>query len=218
MRSVTTQLAEGVVTGVERTIALDVAENFSRLYAQTHLSIFRYIYGIHGGPQEDVEDLTAETYIRAWRARRRFVGDEDAALRWLLQIARHLVIDSHRKRARRGIPDNIEDFSIASKNGSPEDQTLANEQVALLARMLEALSERQREILVLRYILGWRVNNIADYLRMAPNTVSVTIRRSLDRLRKDWPRPQPAVKPFDKELYALWAAGKLAETNDEIQR
>lgn len=167
---------------------LKSTEAFADLYDRTHVIVFRYIYGIHGGPPQEVEDLTADTFIRAWRARRRFEGDDDDALRWLLQIARRLVIDAHRRRGRRGIPDNIEDLALSDGGASPEQRAQLAEQRRLLFAMLDNLSERQREILVLRYMLGWKVKNIARHLDMQPNTVSVTIRRALKRLRREWPR------------------------------
>ena len=42
-------------------------------------------------------------------------------------------------------------------------------------------------MVVLRYLLGWRVKEIAHYLDIPENTVSVTVRRSLARLRAGWP-------------------------------
>jgi RNA polymerase sigma-70 factor (ECF subfamily) len=211
VEGVSFRIAEALISA-ERGISLDDADAFGHLYAQTHLIVFRYIYGLHGGPQEDVEDLTAETFVRAWRTRTRFEGSDDDALRWLLQIARHLVIDSHRRSSRRGIPGDIDELSIASGAGSPEEHTLANEQRRLLSTMLHTLTDRQREILILRYILGWRVKNIASYLDMTPNTVSVTIRRTLDRLRREWPEQEDSSLESwwdDGSLLSTWVAGRL---------
>jgi RNA polymerase sigma-70 factor (ECF subfamily) len=183
-----------VLDALTRSLAEEVArplrsaEAFADLYDRTHLIVFRYIYGIHGGPAEEVEDLAADTYIRAWRARRRFEGDQDDALRWLFQIARRLVIDAHRRRGRRGIPDNIDDLMLSDSGVSPEQRAQAAEQRRVLLRTLDNLPDRQREILVLRYMLGWPVKLIARHLDMLPNTVSVNIRRALKRLRQDWPQ------------------------------
>ena len=174
-----------------QTFNLHDAGNFARLFDRTHLPIFRYIYGIHGGPRDEVEDLTAETFTRAWKARHRFTGDEDAALRWLFQIARNLVIDSSRRSKVRGTHQRLEDIGtniqLASRDLSPEELLSIREQYQTLDLLLNNLSTEQREMLILRYILGWQVKQIASYLDMAENTVSVYIRRILIRLRKDWP-------------------------------
>lgn len=48
---------------------------FRKLYERNRLPVFRYVYGLTGGPQEEAEDLTAETFLRAWKARHDFQGD-----------------------------------------------------------------------------------------------------------------------------------------------
>lgn len=167
------------------------ADNFAQLFEQTHLSVFRYIYGLHGGPRDEVEDLTAETFTRAWKARNRFMGDEKAALRWLLQIARNLVIDTSRRSKVRGFHQSLEEIGaniqLSSQELNPEEIISIREQIQTLMLLLNNLSTDQREMLVLRYILGWQVNHIASHMDMAENTVSVYLRRTLSRLRNDWP-------------------------------
>lgn len=174
-----------------QTLNLQNVDNFDRLFNHTHLVVFRYIYGLHGGPRDEVEDLTAETYTRAWKARHRFMGDENAALRWLLRIARNLVIDDSRRAKFRGEHQSLEDLGanikLASPDLSPEEIISSHQQFQTLWLLLNNLSTKQREMLVLRYILGWQVKQIASHMDMGENTVSVNIRRTLNRLRKDWP-------------------------------
>lgn len=159
------------------------AEAFCQLYSRAHLMIFRFIYGLTGGPQVEVEDLTAETFIRAWKSRSRFQGDEAAAIGWLLQIARNLVIDSYRRKKSHGQDLDFETFEYQAQESSPEQQLLQKEQQKALLAQLQRLPPQQREMLVLRYILGWPVKRIAAHLGILENTVSVTIKRSLERLR-----------------------------------
>jgi RNA polymerase sigma-70 factor (ECF subfamily) len=163
------------------------ASAFGILYQHSHLLVFRYIYGLLGGPRQEVEDLTAETYARAWKARSRFQGDEKAAIGWLLKIGRNLVIDHQRRRKNRPEPENIDTILIPASGTSPETETIRQEQGQILWNMLQNLSPSHREMLILRYILGWRVNEIAEYLELQENTVSVNIRRILERIRKNWP-------------------------------
>jgi RNA polymerase sigma factor (sigma-70 family) len=54
-------------------------------------------------------------------------------------------------------------------------------------KLLVGMDEEKREIIVLRYLLGWSVNRIAEYLGKSPNAISQSIRRSLQSLRDDWP-------------------------------
>lgn len=155
---------------------------FRELYERSHPAVFRYIYGLTGGPQDDVEDLTAETFLRAWKARHGFQGDEASATGWLIRIAKRLVIDRYR-RSVQAIHNLPADHPAES---TPEQTAVADEQINFLYRLLGELPDEPRQILVLRYLLGWRVNDIAEYVGATENSVSVTIHRTLSRLRMRW--------------------------------
>jgi len=166
------------------------SQAFSQLYERVHLIVFRYICGLHNGTRQVVEDLTAETFIRAWKARRNFHGDESAAIGWLLKIARNLVIDTHRRAQVRpkifDLPDDLDNSLIAIPDPGPEAQAIRREQTRILWKLLHTLPDQQREMLVLRYMLGWQVQAIGKYMDIAENTVSQTIRRTLAKLRERW--------------------------------
>ena len=166
------------------------AEMFIRLYEQTHLSVFRYVYGLSGGPQQEVEDLTAETYARAWKNRQRFNGDDQAMIGWLLRVAKNLIIDRSRRDKVRNVDDAVNIEWLVDPNELPELDIIAREQITTLWQLLGSLPEDTREMLVLRYMLGWQVKQIAEHLEVSENNVSVTIRRALKRLQSNWPHLQ----------------------------
>jgi RNA polymerase sigma-70 factor (ECF subfamily) len=119
------------------------------MYEHNHSSVFRYIYSLSGGPSDDAEDLTAETFIRAWKARHRFDGDMDSAIGWLLGIARRLTIDDYRRKLVRktvSLPSALE------ANSTTEEDVLVLQQQQQLLHLLKNLPVDQREILVLRYM------------------------------------------------------------------
>lgn len=171
----------------EREVSLNT-EAFSEFYDQTYLSVFRYLYGLHGGPVEDVEDLTAETFTRAWKARQTFTGELNSnAVGWLLRIARRLVIDRYRKEENKNQDETDLPDDFPTLGPTPEHLLIQDERYQILWGLLQDLSGRQREILTLRYFLDWRVNQIAGYLQIPENTVSVTIHRTLAQLQHEWP-------------------------------
>lgn len=170
----------------EDSATLKDAQAFHSFYQRTYLNVFRYIFGMYQGPLQDIEDMTADTYVRAWKARRRFRGSPEAAVGWLLRIARNLVIDSYRRIKKRGFTKNIDDHLIPSPAANPEESVLQKERANKLWDALGKLPAQQREIIVLRYLLNWKVKAIADYLDMKENTVSVNIRRALQRMRQEW--------------------------------
>lgn len=164
------------------------ADAFTRLYEETYLFVFRYVYGLSGGPLQEAEDLTAETYARAWKTRQGFRGDGQAALGWLLRIARNLAIDLSRRRKVREVDENVRIELLTDPALAPELDVVAREQIIILWQMLGTLSEDTREILILRYLLGWQVKQIAGYLGVSENNISMTIRRTLKRLQSNWPQ------------------------------
>ena len=172
---------------------LQKTETFALLFEQHHLTVFRFIYGLSGGTLHNVEDLTAETFMRAWKARCRFEGDQRAALGWLLTIARNLVIDSARRNKIRQDEQLIADLDECQQlfpdptSESAEGQVLRREQIGILFLQLTNLPSERREMLVLRYILGWSVKEVASHLGMLENTVSVYLHRAIEQLRRDWP-------------------------------
>ncbi len=165
---------------------------FSALFEETHMLVFRYIYGLHGGPVQAVEDLTADTFTRAWNARRRFEGSRSAAIGWLLRIARNLVIDARRKEQFRGVPLDLAAVIVHEPGMAPEERLVLQEQAGQLWQALQALPQERREMLVLRYMVGWRVKEIAKHLNIAENTVSQTIRRTLKKVRQNLEQPKGA--------------------------
>ena len=170
--------------------AIPTADAFSSLYEETYLIVFRYVFALSGGPPQEAEDLTAETFARAWKARHDFMGNDRARLGWLLQIARNLAIDLSRRRKIRNVVEDVPLEQLVDPNLLPELDVITREQITILWQMLGTLAEDVREMLVLRYILGWQVRQIAVHLGLNENTVTVTVRRALKSLQRDWPRSQ----------------------------
>jgi RNA polymerase sigma-70 factor (ECF subfamily) len=174
--------------------------SFRDLYERNSLPVFRYIYGLTGGPQEDVEDLTAETFLRAWKARHRFDGDMNSATGWLIRIAKRLVIDGYRRRSQAIRIPSIDPMP----EPAPEQVAIDGEQRRHLFDLLAGLPDEQREIIILRYLLGWRVNDIARHIDSTENNVSVTIHRTLSKLREKWTEADseslPVVFAMEKKI------------------
>ena len=129
------------------------------------------------------EDVTAETYLRAWKNRLNFSGTSDAAFGWALTISRHILIDKFRTSSTRP-PENELVDDIEDLNQNTETILQNHELSDQLIGALQILPENRREMILLRYMLGWRVNQIANYLAVPENTVSVSLCRSLKHLQE----------------------------------
>ena len=171
------------------------AESFSAVYENTYRHVFRFLMALCGGQTQEAEDMTAETFLRAWDARHRFRGNEEAALRWLFTIARRLLIDRRRYAASR--PEADLDETAPDNAPDAESILIDAEQMQAVLEALQRLPGAQREMIVLRYMMGWRVNAIADHLQMPENSVSVSMRRALKQLQR-WLAPAGGGVPNER--------------------
>lgn len=105
-------------------------------------------------------------------------------LAFVYGIASHKVIDAHRA-AGRNRSDPVADVpdSVAVSDG-PEQRALQGELSGHLAQLLTTLPTKQREILVLRVVVGLSAAETAEAVGSTPDAVRVTQHRALARLRK----------------------------------
>lgn len=177
-------------TASEQESPLVSAEAFERLYRKSCLPVYRYVYAFTGGSRELAEDLTAETFARAWQNRSTYSGKADGAVGWVIRIARNLAIDTHRRAAGslESHADPLEEeLDVPAVLPNPETQMMLSEQQQIVLSLLGELPQEQREILILRYFLNWKIKQIARYMDFPENTVSVYIHRALEKLRRIWP-------------------------------
>jgi RNA polymerase sigma-70 factor (ECF subfamily) len=175
---------------------LQESDAFCQLYQDTYLTIFRFIYALHGGSRQDVEDLTSETYYKAWKARSRFQGNRDEAQRWLLVIARNSIYDSFRRKKTRPNLLSLEEISEfihipGPSPALPEVIVAYQEDFAKLWSLVQELKPEHREILLLRYLMGWQVKQIAAQIGSSENNVSAALRRIIQRLQRAWAEEIP---------------------------
>jgi RNA polymerase sigma-70 factor (ECF subfamily) len=108
-------------------------------------------------------------------------------LAFVYGIAGHKVIDAHRA-VSRGRTEPVPDVPDTIETGAgPEQQALHGELSAQLRALLDELPEKQREILVLRIVVGLSAEETAEIVGASPGAVRVAQHRALARLRKNIP-------------------------------
>ncbi len=135
--------------------------------------------------------LTQDTFTRAWAARANFRGD-CAISTWLMRIALNLIRDHTRtdrfrfwKRASETAVD-VSDVSdhLPRRESSPEAALIAREQLALVWDSVGRLSDRQRNVFMLRFVEELELNEIAEITSMPVSTVKTHLYRALATLRE----------------------------------
>lgn len=135
------------------------------------------------------EDLVQEACLRAVRALETRTGPSPRA--WLLAIVRNCHLD-WRDRIRRtpsGSPrtgDDDDPFSALAAEGTPEDDLLRRSEAEAVRRLLHALPESVREILVLRDIEDCSYREIAEILDVPIGTVMSRLARARKVFAEHW--------------------------------
>ena len=105
-------------------------------------------------------------------------------LAFVYGIAAHKVADAHRSAARNR-SEPVAEFADSPELGEgPEAHAMQGELSSRMARLMGGLPPKQREILVLRVVVGLSAEETADAVRSTPGAVRVAQHRALNRLRK----------------------------------
>jgi RNA polymerase sigma-70 factor, ECF subfamily len=163
----------------------DGIEEWIRLYRGR---VFRYI--LFATRDEDVaESLTQDCFLRAHTAQSSFRG-ECAMSTWLMRIAVNLVRDHQRnmklrfwKRAAMLDAAEMSD-RLPDMQSSTEHRLIARERVATVWRAVETLSERQRNIFLLRFVEELELPEIAEAMQLNLNTVKSHLYRALNAVKQ----------------------------------
>ena len=177
---------------------------FSALVARHRRELQVHCYRMLGS-LEEAEDLTQETFLRAWRKRAGFEG-RSTIRAWLYRIATNACLDALERRPRRAAggevhwlqpyPDDLLD-GIPAPGEEPDAVVVAKETIELAFIVaVQHLPPRQRAVFILRDVLGWPASKAADALELTVASVTsalqrarVTMREQLPDRRIDWRSP-----------------------------
>jgi RNA polymerase sigma-70 factor (ECF subfamily) len=184
-----------------------------------------YCYRMLGSAFES-EDAVQETFIRAWRALERFEG-KSSFRSWLYRIATNVCLDMRGASQRRARPMDLRpaqtadtplstplaettwiepmpDARVVPTGGDPADVAVARESVRLaFVAALQHLPPRQRAVLILREVLHWKAEEVAELLGTTVASVNSALQRARATLgNRDVAATRPP-DPLDARSEAL---------------
>lgn len=161
-------LLSGLVSGDREALA--------QLYRRTRAAVYGLALSIlRHGP--DAEDVTQDTFVRAWECAGQYTP-RGTPMGWLLSITRNLALMKLRERGKvRDLsPEEWESFSIEG----PE-LNLADRQI--LSAALSALSDQERQVVVLHAVAGLKHRETSALLELPLPTVLSKYHRALSKLK-----------------------------------
>jgi RNA polymerase sigma-70 factor, ECF subfamily len=199
----------------------DLEADFERHRAGLRAHCYRML-----GSFEDAEDLVQETFLRAWRGRASFGAEGRFAVRaWLYRIATNACLDVLRSRPPRVLMTDVpaadpsaelpppadlpwlQPYPDALLAPSAEEAVMARETIELaFIAAIQHLPPRQRAVLLLRDVLGWRASDVAGMLEVSVAAANSLLQRARETLRErlgERTRWAPASPPTDEERELL---------------
>jgi RNA polymerase sigma-70 factor, ECF subfamily len=171
---------------LERLLALVARgdeQAFAELYRQVAAAVFGLVTRVVRNPAQ-AEEVTQEVFVELWRTASRFDPDRGSARSWIMTCAHRRAVDRVRSAERAARRD---DLAGRRDQGRPYDEVVEQVEASLerehVRRGLDALTDLQREAVVLAYYGGYTHREIAELLGVPSGTVKTRLRDGLIRLR-----------------------------------
>lgn len=155
-------------------------EQLGELFDRHHRALFGFFMTQTGGVRDVSEDLVQEVFLRILKYRGGYRGEQGFRA-WLYRIARNCHIDHYRRNGRLD-ETPLEAETLPSDTAGPLDRLSAGDEREYLARALQHLPVRHREVLVLSRYHGLTYSEIGEILGCSGNTVKVHAFRAMRKL------------------------------------
>jgi RNA polymerase sigma-70 factor (ECF subfamily) len=161
--------------------APDDFDAFAELYRRYLCPIYRFIRS-QVPDDATAEDLTAHVFFKALSSAATYRGDGSYSS-WIFRIA-HNSVASWRQRVGRDVVVTEELPEKVDPTPSPASQVITGEQRGLVWETVAQLPPAQREVVALRYIQDFSIEEVSDIARRSRGAVRILLHRARTRLRK----------------------------------
>jgi RNA polymerase sigma-70 factor (ECF subfamily) len=165
---------------VQRAIDRDQAA-FAELYDRHVVRVYRHIYYLVGDTSV-AEDLTAQTFLKAWEAIDRYKERGAPIVAWLLRISHNLTVSF--LRSKRDHSELDEAYVDQKRSGNPEEVLEQTTDEKSVRDAVLRLRDEQRQVIMLRFVEELDYREVAAMIGKSVPAVRVIQHRALGNLRK----------------------------------
>jgi RNA polymerase sigma-70 factor, ECF subfamily len=156
---------------------------FEALMSDHHAEIYRYVLRVTGRRQ-DADDLSQETFLRAFRAHRTLSPDANSRA-WLFAIATNLTRNHFRSQKRRRVAYALVGTeSQEADEERPDGVTISQEIDATVAQVVSRLPLKQRLAFLQRKVHGLDYEAIGRSLQCSAETARAHVFQALRKIRR----------------------------------
>jgi len=159
--------------------AINSRKDMDRLFENIYPMVWHF-YRIRINDIEDAKDLTQNACIKLVNNLDKFKCEKAGFSTWMYRIIKNLLIDFYRKKTLKF--EEI-DFNLLEGTESPLKIILNKEAQVKLKELLAGLSNRQKEILEMKYFFNMKNKEISSMLEIKEKTVSSIITRAFEKLK-----------------------------------
>ncbi len=158
---------------------------FAELFRQYYPRVYNYLRYRVNRP-DDAEDLISIVFEKSYTHLDRFDPEKGAFSTWLFQIAHNTLANYYRTHQRRSVWETGRELpdDLTTPESSPETQIIEKEAIADLLGSLEQLSERDQEVISLKFAGRLSNREIGQIMELKEKTVSVVLLRAMRRLQQ----------------------------------
>jgi RNA polymerase sigma-70 factor (ECF subfamily) len=172
-------------------------EAFTYLVEAYQRPVYNLCYRMLGNAR-DAEDAAQESFLRAFKAIRRYDPTRKFST-WLLTIASNYCIDQHR---RRKLPtfsyDSLPVPDIPAKTIGMEKRAIHIEDQETVTSLLDVLKSKDRSVVIMRYWYDYSYEEIAQSLSLSISAVKSRLHRARRELASEWLMLQKETLPSER--------------------
>ncbi|NPA27316.1 MAG: RNA polymerase sigma factor [Chloroflexi bacterium] len=158
------------------------ADAFGELYERYLTDVYKFFF-YRTGSRPQAEDLTEDTFFKAWRHLQRLKPEEAGNFRlWLFRIARNTLIDHYRTRREEAPLEALGEGPVEATD--VEERVFHMQDQERVAQALQRLPERLRDVIIYRFLHNFSHEETARLMGLKPNHVRVLQYRALKQLRQ----------------------------------